>query len=460
MFLRQAKQNPEKPNVVIIGGGIAGLTIAFRLHQAGVKFKLLEQSSQAGGCIKTLSQKSYTLELGPNTFLNSSESLWRLAEDVNLRNKRISTPPKISNKRYVYKNGRLFIVPNGPQILFSNLLSLKGRLRILAEPFIKPSKDKKDESMASFFERRFGKEVLDTLVTPFVSGIYAGDPEILSIGAVFPKIVSLEEKYGSIFKGMKELKGEIKSKGLGSFTEGMGTLSQAIENIIKDSIVYNVRTTNIQQMTKGYKITCQSNGDEQIFLADIIISAVPAYSLSSFIKTIDESLSNQLSKVVYAPIIVAHTAYKKTDLNKKLDGFGFLVPRGQKVRLLGSLWSSSLFEKRAPNDEVLFTSFIGGMLDKEACDLTNEDLMRLLQKDLAKTIGIKTSPSFACLTRYTYAIPQLNLGHKKLISEINGLASGHKGLYLTGSYFNGVSVANTIDHANETAKAVLTDIKH
>jgi oxygen-dependent protoporphyrinogen oxidase len=459
MHLHQTN-NAEKPKIVIIGGGIAGLTTAFRLRQAGVQFKLLEQSSQTGGCIKTLKQKDYLLELGPNTFLNSSDSLWNLAENLNLREKRISTSPAISNKRYIYKNGRLIKVPNGPYILFSNLFSLKGRLRMMAEPFIKPSKDKKDESMASFFERRFGHEVLDTLVTPFVSGIYAGDPSRLSINTIFPKITSLEEKYGSIFKGMKELKGEIKSKGLGSFTEGIGLISQTIENIIKDSIIYNARTVNIEKMPRGYKITCQSNGNTQDFLADVIICAAPAYSTSGFIKSIDANLSNQLSRIEYAPIIVIHTAYKKTDFTKKMEGFGFLVPRGQKVRMLGSLWSSSLFVNRAPEDEMLFTNFIGGMLDKEACDMSNEDLMRTLQKDLAKIVGIKTNPSFACLTRYSCAIPQLNLGHKRLISEIKDLSLTYQGLYLTGSYFNGVSVANTIDHANETAKEVLGFIKH
>ncbi|MBI2091606.1 MAG: protoporphyrinogen oxidase, partial [Deltaproteobacteria bacterium] len=251
---------PSDHRTVVIGGGIAGLTAAWRLFEAGRQFTLLEQSGSVGGCIKTLNERGYLLELGPNTFLNSSVELWDLAKSVGILDLKIETPEKIGKKRYVFKNDRLAAVPAGPKILFSPILSARGRLRLLAEPFIKSKYARSstnayaDESMASFVKRRLGDEVLNYLVTPFVSGIFAGDPERLSIKAIFPKLAEAEQKFGSIFKGMSSLKGEIKSSGMGSFIAGIGTLPLAIESRLKDSIIKNAAVQEISRLNNGYNI--------------------------------------------------------------------------------------------------------------------------------------------------------------------------------------------------------------
>lgn len=435
---------------VIIGGGIAGLTTAWHLKKAGIPFTLLEQSSSVGGCIRTINEHGYMLELGPNTFLNSSRELWNLARSLGLKSSKIETPSKVGKKRYIFKNEKLIPVPAGPNILFSPILSASAKLRLFKEPFIKRS-NVKDESLSSFIRRRLGDEVLETLVTPFVSGIYAGDPDKLSIRAIFPKLVEVEEKYGSIFKGMKALKGDIKSSGLGSFTNGIGTLTQTIESKIQNSVIKNARVTRVEKLNGCYNVYYDVDGETKRVLADVLIVATPAYTTAKLLAEVSDEISSSLSKIEYAPIVVVHTGFNRDEVPFKLDGFGFLVPRKQKIRLLGSLWSSTLFDNRAPEGKVLFTNFIGGMLDPEAIDLTNDDLMRTVQKDLGKILGIKKDPDFACITRYTHAIPQYQIGHTAKIFNIEKTLSTLDGLFLTGSYFRGISVAGTIEHANMIA---------
>lgn len=445
--------------VVIIGAGIAGLTVAFKLQQAGIPVVLIEQSSRAGGCIRTMDESGYRLELGPNTFLNSSKELWDLARSAGLSDQKISAAEKVGKTRYIFKGGRLIKVPAGPNILFSSALSVGGRLRLLKEPFIKPLANNSglnlDESLAEFITRRLGHEALDMLVTPFVSGIYAGDPERLSIRAVFPKLAKIEKKYGSVMKGMKELKSDIRSSGLGSFGSGIGKIAEALESRLKDSTINNAKVVSVEKLNGAYRIRYERNDEIHDLLTPYCISALPAYSAGSVFSGLSDVLKEELSKIEYAPIAVVHTGFKKKDILRKLDGFGFLVPRKQKVRLLGCLWSSALFPERAPEGFELLTNFVGGMLDQEALDLTNDDLMRTVQSDLLKTLGIKAKPSFACITRYTHAIPQYNIGHVKRIERILSTAETLPGLFFTGSYLEGVSVAGTIKHANMVAEKAI-----
>jgi len=458
MFLKNilsADSGPKdgpKASVVVIGAGIAGLTTAFRLKEAGINVTILEQSSSAGGCIRTISQNGYLLELGPNTFLNSSERLWKLARAVGLEGDRIETPQKISRRRFVFKKDSLIKVTGGPGILFSPLLSIRARARLLGEPFIKPLRDGVDESLAGFVRRRLGGEVLDNLVTPFVSGIYAGDPERLSLASVFPRLSTVEKKYGSILRGMKELKSDLKSSGLGSFKGGIGMLSAALESALKDELKKDTRVIGIDRVNDIFRVKTEKSGEASDLLAGAVILATPAYSASGLIEPLSDSAGHALAGIEYAPILVIHTGFKSSDVPYQLDGFGFLVPRRNRVRQLGCLWSSSLFAGRAPSENVLLTSFMGGMLDKEAMDLSNDDIMRTVLKDLSKTLSIKSRPQFACITRYTHAIPQYHIGHQKRIADVASALEKIRGLFLTGSYFRGISVADTIEHAEGAAE--------
>jgi len=449
------------PNkTVIIGAGIAGLASAFRLSRGGADVLLLEQSSQVGGCIRSLNQDGYLLELGPNTFLNSSEHLWRLAEDAGLTDERIASDREAGKKRYLFTSNALHAVPSGPKILFSGVLSAGGRLRLLKEPFVRRAETNSnapqyDESLARFICRRFGREVLDKLVTPFVSGVYAGNPETLSLKAIFPKLGRIEEKYGSVLRGIKELRGDIGSSGLSAFRAGGSTLTNAVNCALRDSVVRNARVTDIERLDGAFLVHYEQEGEQKKILARRVICAVPAYAAGRILSGLSDELFELLSGIEYAPVVVVHTGFKEKDVRRKLDGFGCLVPRAERVRLLGSLWSSALFPGRAPANCALLTNFIGGMLDKEAVDLTNDDIMRVVLQDLSRILGIKGAPCFACITRYPHAIAQYNIGHARRIKRINEIADKFDGLYLTGSYFTGISVSSTIEHAENTVKSVM-----
>lgn len=436
----------QRESIVILGGGIAGLTAAWYLK--GLEPTIIEQSPALGGCVQTLQKDGYILELGPNTFLNSSDALWKLAEETGAAQDRISTP---ADARYIYKRGRLIPVPAGPGIILSNILSLKGRIRLLAEPFIRSSPKSDDESLAEFARRRFGNEVLNTLVTPFVSGVYAGDPEALSLKAVFPRLIEIEKRYGSIFRGMRELKSDLKAGGLGSFKAGASTLVNSIE--VKNA-VRNARVTHIERTGKQYNICYEQDGGQKSILIDKVISALPAHVIGDLLSHMDKELGEVLRQVYYVPMVVVHVGYKRCDIPHPLNGFGFLVPRGEGVRILGCLWSSSLFPHRAPEGCALLTVFLGGALDPGAIDLADREIISIVERETARTLKVRAAPSFTHITRHTRAIPQYTIGHRERLDKIQAELAKFPGLYLTGAYFDGVSVAATIEHAIKTVRQI------
>ncbi len=449
----------RQKNIAIVGAGIAGLTVAWRLKRAGCNVTVFEQSGYSGGCIKSVCENGYLLEMGPNTILNSSDALWSLAGELGILPSRVSASKEVGSRRFIYKDGKLIEVPSGPKILFSPVLSLGGRLRLLKEPFIPKRNDESEESLAAFVSRRLGREVLRNLVTPFVSGIYAGDPERLCLKSVFPKLFEIERDYGGIFKGMKGLKGEIKSSGLSSFEGGMACIIRALERDLAGSLEKNVKVKDIRRIENGYSLLCERTGGkkEEENVYDGVVVACQSFAAAKLLEKLDVGISRLLRKIEYAPIVVAHLGYKKENVSHELQGFGYLVPRGENVRQLGALWSSSLFSGRAPKDRILLTNFIGGALDMEAVDLTDDDILKQLYADLSKTLKIERPPEFVSITRYAHAIPQFNLGYFGTIREIRQRLSSFHGLHIAGSYAGAVSVAGTVEHAQSVAANILNE---
>ena len=451
----------DRKKIAVIGAGIAGLTVAWRLKQAGCKVTVFEQSNYAGGCIKSFFDSGYLLEMGPNTILNSSTALWKLAADLGLEKSRLAAQKEIGSRRFIYRKMRLIEVPAGPKILFSPVLSVAGRLRILKEPFIAKRSDNAPESLASFIKRRLGKEVLRNLVTPFVSGIYAGDPEKLCLKSVFPKLHQIERDYGGIFKGMRALRGDIKASGLSSFRGGLGELILSLSNGLGESVVKGAKVKEVKKTGEKFSVVLDEAGlakkCDDIF--DKVVVATQSFAAAKIVSSIDRDLSGALQKIEYAPVVVSHLGFKKEDIGHHLNGFGYLVPREEGVRQLGTLWSSSLFSGRAPKGRVLLTNFTGGALDPEAVDLNDDDILKQTLADLKKTLKISGNPEFVSITRYAHAIPQFNLGYDELIKKIRESVSKINGLHLAGSYAEAVSVAGTVEHAEKVAAQIADNLK-
>lgn len=438
-------------HTIIIGGGIAGLSAAYYLKKHGVEITLLERESSVGGAIRTvLKHDRYLLELGPNTFLSSSDAIHELSRELSIDHQLVANETK---KRFVFHGAKLREVPTGPvQFLKSSILSRRGKLRVLFEPFIRKRADG-DESLAAFVTRRAGRELLEALVDPFVSGVYAGDPYQLEIKSVFPRIVEIEQKYGSLFKGMRHLKGDVGSRSLLSFKWGMESLPSRLHDLMQRNIRTNASVENIERLPSGKWMVYTTPHGEGI-AADAVTIATPACEAGRLLMPHAPDIFSPMMGIPYVSLAVVHTVFRRMEIANALDGFGFLIPRKEKIRLLGSIWSSSLFPNRAPNGETLLTSFIGGATDPHAVDLDDHELLTHVLSGLEQTMDIRVQPRFYHITRIPQAIPQYTMGHSSRLNEINSCLKKLPGIFLTGSYFTGISVADTIAHSKGVAESV------
>lgn len=432
--------------VVVIGAGIAGLATAYYLRKQGAEVTILERDTTAGGAVRSIMREDkYLLELGPNAFLASADPITKLARELSIDSLIVGSEER-SRNRYIYKKGKMHSLPMGPlAFLKSGLLSFSGKMRLFAEPLVR-SKSVPSETLASFVTRRGGKDILNSLVDPFVSGVWAGDASELEVESVLPKLVEIERECGSVIKGMKKFSGGSTRRGLFSFRWGMGTLTARLEEELKNRMRLGLAAESVERKAdETWKI--KFSGWHSAIEADAIVIAAPAHAAAKLILPLDAKMFSYLSAISYASLAVVHTVFREKDISQKLDGFGVLIPRGENIRMLGSIWSSALFPGRCPKGEVLLTNFVGGASDPGLIDLSDEEIIGEVEKGLGKAMGISTKPTFTYLKRWSQAIPQYTVGHKDRLSAIRARLDGLLGLFLVGSYFAGVSVSDTIAHA-------------
>ncbi|MBZ0256017.1 protoporphyrinogen oxidase [bacterium] len=446
---------------IIIGGGISGLAAAHRLQQQGREVCVLEASSRAGGAIDSVQQDGYLFERGPNSFMDNEPAMLELCNELQLEN-RILKQSMRANKRYIFLNGALQEAPMGPGGLYKTpLLSASAKWGLFAEPFRRANRSEADEPLADFVRRRLGKEVLDNMVTPFVSGVYAGDPEKLSLRSSFPILYELERQSGSLLLGglgkafAKKDPSKPKkprSKNLCSFIDGMIELPRAITAALGDSLRLNAPVQKIERSESGaWRVFVE--GDETPIEGAAIIATAPAYTLGDLLKEQIPATAEYFKTIVYNRMVVMGLGFKRSDVEHPCDGFGFLVPRRQGPRFLGSIWSSTLFPLRAPGGRLAFTCFIGGGLDPEAYDASDDDLRSTVMRDLRITIGAKADPVAEHIARWYKAIPQYPVGHHDKLQRLEQELKDVPGLYLTGNFMRGVSVNDCIRNARQTADA-------
>ncbi len=427
--------------VAVIGGGISGLSIAYHLKKAGVDVNVLEKEDKIGGKIQSEYRDGYLLELGPQTIL-ADDSVENFFKDVGIEP--IYSNPS-SKKRYIYKKGKLLALPLSPIEFFTSpLLSLGAKLRVLKEPFVQRSQ-KEEESIGAFVRRRLGKEFLDYIVSPFVSGVYAGDPEELSVRYAVRKVYELEKRFGSLIKGAIKLKAIGPNGRLVSFKDGnvslINKLSEGL-SISKSNVVLRIRRKDDLFLldTKEGKLTAKA-----------VIVCAPATSTSYLLRDLSWSASEEFDNIYYAPLLVVHVSVKKGLLP---EGFGFLVPRVERKRILGVIFSSQLFDGRSPEVRELLTVYLGGATDPEVVDYEDEAVMSIVEKELENILDIKEF-EFLKVTRWKRGIPQYTLGYRKYIELANSIEKEQPGLFLGGNYIHGVSVSDCIKVSHNLASKVM-----
>jgi oxygen-dependent protoporphyrinogen oxidase len=441
--------------VAVIGGGISGLCTAYHLKKAGTDITLFERSERVGGNLGTAKQDGYLIEYGPNSLLANREIL-DLIEDLQIT-REILRPRAGGKKRYIIRDGKLTALPGGPLDIFTTgAFSFGGRLRVLKEPFIK-TKSINGESVAAFFDRRLGREITEYAVDPFISGIYAGDPKKLAIKNAFPKLHRYEKEKGSIIKGAffapKDKNARLPKNAPRSFTfkDGMTTLTDALQDNLGGDIRLGTSVTSISKEERGYHVLTD-DGDE---LFDTVVISTPARAASCLISSLDGPLAAELADIYYPPIAVIYAGFRRDQIKVNATGFGFLVPAVENRKILGCLFSSSLFEERAPDGFELFTTFIGGSRKAELCNMPDNELIKLAIEELRDILKIDGEAAFASIKKWERSIPQYNIGYERVPATIDKFRETHPGIFFCSNFYNGISVGDCVKNSVTTANQVL-----
>jgi len=443
--------------VLVIGGGISGLACAYHLRQAGIPVYALEAGSRAGGFITTKERDGFRFELGPQSFL-STEPLLALIDALGLKEQLLHANPRAP--RYILVRGQLVPAPlTPPSLLTTSLFAAGTKWRLFTEILRRTHPPEDDESIAAFVRRKFGTELLDRLVAPFVSGVYAGDPERLSMRAAFPKIHEFETRHGSVLRGAmksRPAKGAPRS-GLCSFRDGMETLPRAIAARLGGSLLLDTCVAGVRHgKTNGkpwFEVDIVRHEHRETLAASAVILATPTDVASQILESLSDRFAPLFSRFEYAPVAVVSACYRREQIQRPLDGFGFLVPRGEGLRVLGTVFSSSLFAGRAPKGMFCFTSFAGGATDPQFCELPEDKIAETICAEVAPVLGISGKSVATNLRRYARALPQYNLGHSRNVQSLEALTASMPGLFLAGNYLSGPSVGACVEQAYRTAEA-------
>lgn len=480
-------------HIVIIGGGISGLATAYFLKENGFdlsvdKLTILEAKDRLGGNIRTIQDGDYLIEAGPDSFLSEKPWAMMLCKRLGLEDSLLPTDSRFQ-KTYIFSDNKLHSMPEGlilmvptkvVPFMMSSLISIPGKIRAGLEIFIPKKKTKEDESFASFVRRRLGKEMLDKVAEPFIAGVHGGNPEAMSIKSSFPKFVQMEEENGSLIMGMikrmanfrkmieeKRKQAEKASKGgkktapttmFMSLKQGISKLVETlIEKIEGTDIRLNTKVETLNKSEKNEKYEIKLVGGEKIE-ADHVIVATPAYIASALVKDIDNDLSEKLLKIPYTSTSTVSLAFNKSQIKCPLDAFGFVVPKKEGTSIIGSTWTSLKWKGRAPDDKLLLRSFIGGSGREKFVEETEEEIKERAMCDLRRVMGIEGEPLKSWVFKYKNAMPQYTIGHGDRVNGIFARLLSLQGLYLTGSAYFGVGMADTCREAETTAKKVMENI--
>ena len=440
--------------VAIIGAGITGLTAAFYLKRAGIPVTVYESGDRVGGAIRSLRQDGYLAEFGPNTILQTSPKIARLVRDAGLESRRLE-PPAEAEARYVVRYKRPIAMPGSPLGFFTTgLFTLGAKLAVLREPFVPPRRDGVEESIAGFVVRRLGREFLDHAIDAMVAGVYAGDPGALSVQQAFPKLAALEAKYGSLIKGQilgaraRRKSGEIAKDRAPkfSFDEGLQVLPDTLRERLGDAVRLNTAITRLAPDAGGWRIEFRTAAGESRSDHSAVIYAGTAFQLAELqVGTAGNLLDlSAFSEIRHPPVASVVLGFRREDVAHPCQGFGALIPNVEGFKILGTIFSSSLFPNRAPDGHLTLTSYIGGERHPELAALPPEELIELTLGDLRALFGAKGVPTFRHCAFYPRAIPQYNLGYGRFRARMTDIETNFPGLYFAGHYRDGISLGDSI----------------
>ena len=468
-----------RSEIVIIGGGISGLAAAYylekeaRANRLNIHTTVVEKETQLGGKIATQRQDGFVFEGGPESFVTRKPEAWELCHELGLGDRLVGTTS--SGKNYVLHNGRPAIVPTGPVSLLSTpLLSAGGKLRLLKEPFVKPRTAASDESLGSFLRRRLGDEMVENIVKPAIGSVYLGDVDGMSVQVSFGRFAEMEQKHGSVVKGMfalmKERSAERKASGEArpakkpSFATLQNGLMEMVETLaaqIDGEILLDTAVSSLQHnptQAQPYALTL-SNG--RTLPADVVVLATPTFVSAELLEDVVETaVTDQLHAIPYNPVTTVNVAFNRSEIHDPFDGFGVVVPAAETSRLLAIEGMSVKFPHRAPGDQFVLRAFVGGQADPELAERSDEELIKLVRQELANIFDITAEPTQVHIQRWLPANPQPPIGHLAMITQIERtLAQELPQLYLTGAGLRGQGIPDCIRQSRNLVAQIVTDLQ-
>lgn len=441
-------------SIAVVGGGISGLALAHALAARGEEVLVLEATARTGGVIRSVREEGFLYESGPNTFLDREPATRALIDALGLSAQVKVASPAVK-KRYVYTRGALRQLPGSPPaFLKSDVLPFSAKLRAARELFSLRGPGH-DESLAAFARRHLGREVTEVLVDAMQTGIYAGDPERMSVEATFPQLAQMEREHRSLLLAAiraararrrappppSNLSGEACT-----FEGGMEALIRALEERLGDAVQRRVALQRLRREGRAWRLSVLRENRQEELEADQVVLATPAYVSAELVRPLDAGLADELAGIRYAAIATVHLGFSRAEASAP-EGFGFLVPEREGRKLLGCIFASSVFPHRAPEDGALLTCLVGGARHPERVELDEAALIALAREELAVTLGVRAEPRLARAFRWTRGIPQYEVGHLSRLERIDGRLAGQPGLHVAGNAYRGVGVNDCIREA-------------
>jgi oxygen-dependent protoporphyrinogen oxidase len=456
------------PHVVVVGGGLTGLTVAFRLQQfaPGTAVTVLEPRVRPGGNVATEMHRGFRVECGPNGFLDRTPAVPDLVRDLGLSARLVAASDGSRKNRYVFLDGRLRKLPRGPLgLLATSLLSFRGKCQLIGEAWRRPAPPPGDESIQDFVTRRAGKEAADVFGDALVTGIHGGDPAMLSVAATFPRLPVMEREAGSVVRGFmraaKQRTRDARARGepapgpmrMWSFREGLQVLTDSLAERLGGAVRCGTPARGLSESASVTAWKVYGEGGKA-WSADAVVLACPAYEQAAVLQDLNPALADELAAIPYNRIAVVALGYREADCPGRLDGFGYIAPQRTRRDVLGVQWCSSIFPDRAPQGFVLWRALCGGVHRAEQVDWDDDRLAKAVHGEIKLAMGVTGEPVFRKIVRWPNAIPQYVLGHLDRVSRIDALAAKHSGLFLTGNALRGVAMADCVEQAGHTAAKV------
>ncbi len=452
--------------VAILGAGITGLTAAWHLRKAGVPVTVYESAARPGGVICTRRDGEWLAEGGPNTLLETSPKVTAFVDALGLAPRRCYSDDAAS-ARYIVRGGKPVSLPtSGPEFFLTSAFSLGAKLCLLREPFV--GRATREESIGEFVRRRLGQEFLDYAIDPLVTGIYAGDPARLSVQHAFPRIHALETQYGSLIRGQifgareRKRRGEV-SKATArkfSFDDGLQVLPDTAYAAVRDAVELRTTVTALAREDGGWRVTTRKDGIDKSVVHRAVLLCGNAHTLARLpIAGPGIPSLAPLADIIHPPVTSVVLGFRRSDVAHSCQGFGLLVPHREKLGILGTIFSSALFPRRAPANHITLTIYVGGVRNPDAAALADGPLVDSVMRDLDLLFGVSGRPAFTHIMRWPKAIPQYDVGYGRYKALLDDLEAKAPGLFAAGHFRDGVALSDSLLAGMRAAERIDTHLQ-